>query len=106
MRQVIRQRLGVNKPSELIEQEEAGRVLLNAYCRAKQGNSAFLARKTDLMPATVSNMSNGKSPINIEAALLLEVATDGVLLADKLCPGRADLLAQFLQLRTEKPKTA
>ena len=99
MRPVIRQRMGVEKSPELIEQEEAGRALLNAYCRAKQGNQAKLSRKTDMLPAALSNMSNGKSDINIEAALRIDVATEGELPAEKLCPSRADLLGQFLKMR-------
>lgn len=97
-------RMGVTKPEELVQAEQAGQQLLYAYCRAKHGNQAFLMRTTGLITATLSRMQNGDTPINFEAAMLIEVATKGELPADKLCPSRADLVAQFLQLRSTNTK--
>lgn len=98
-RSAIKQRLGVTKTDDLLEAEQAGRVMLNTYTRAKQGNQAALARKTDLLAGTICKMCNGGTQISMEAAILIEVATEGVLRADKLCPSRAELLDQLLKLR-------
>lgn len=95
-------RVGVTKSDELLQAEAEGQKLLYAFCRERHGNQAFLVRATNLLTATLSRMTNGETPINLEAALLLEAATKGALPADKLCPSRADLLAQFLQLRAAK----
>lgn len=102
MPKAIKARLGVEKPAELLEAEKVGQEMLHRYCRAKQGNQAQLARATELLPATVSKMCSGMTAINLEAALLFEAATGGHLQADKLCPSRAELIAQILALRANK----
>lgn len=99
-RSAIKQRLGVTKTAELLEAEQAGRVMLNSYTRAKQGNQTVLARKTDLLPGTISKMCSGGTQISMEAAILIEVATEGALRTEQLCPGRAELLDQLLKLRS------
>ncbi len=83
------------KSPELIRAETRGHQLLRDYCRVKVGVQADLVRKTGIYPATVSKMSNGKTPITLEAAIQFEVATGGALRADVLCPSRADLLKEF-----------
>lgn len=96
-------RIGVTKPEELVQAEAAGKQLLYNFCRAKHGNQSLLIRTTGLLGPTVSRMANKpEAPINLEAALLMDVATNGELPVEKLCPGRADLIAQFLQQRAAK----
>lgn len=102
MTAAMRKRIGVTKSDELIEAEQAGHAMLNAHCRAKQGNQAYLSRATDLLPTTLSNMCHGKTAINLEAAILIEVASGGALPAEKLCPSRAELLTQLMQQRAAK----
>lgn len=101
-RQAKGQRVGVIKPDDLLEAEKAGQELLNNFCRAKYGNQTLLARSSGLLVATISRMAGGSTPINFEAAVMIDVATNGKLSAEKLCPGCADLVAQFLQLRATK----
>lgn len=101
-RSAIIRRIGVTKPDALLAAEEEGRQLLYNFCRAKHGNQSLLIRSTGLLGATVSRMTNGQTPINLEAALLMDVATGCNLPAEKLCPSRADLIAQFLQQRSTK----
>jgi DNA-binding transcriptional regulator YdaS (Cro superfamily) len=88
----------VKKTADLVRAEEKGQKVLYEYCRAKAGVQANLVRATGIYPATISKMSNGKTPISMDAAILLEVATGGVLKAAILCPARAELFAQFKAL--------
>lgn len=99
-RAAIIHRAGVIKPDELVAAEKLAQELLNNYCRAKHGNQAKLVRDTGLLGATLSRMANGHIQINLESALLIDVATGGALPAEKLCPSRAELMTQFLALRT------
>jgi DNA-binding transcriptional regulator YdaS (Cro superfamily) len=87
------------KPPELVAAEEAGRMALRTYCRAEPGRAANIARYTGLLPAVLSRMANKDTHINLEAAVMIDVATDGAVRAEVLCPGRAELLGQFLRMR-------
>lgn len=89
----------VPKPPELEAAEQAGKEALRRYCRDRQGRAADIARKTAILPPVLSKMANKGTYINLEAAVLIEVATEGVLRAEVLCPARAGLLADLLALR-------
>lgn len=92
----------LDKDPALAEKEREGQELLHRYTRARSGVQAELIRKTGMFPAVMSRMSNFKAPITLEAAIMLEVATDGELQAEKLCPGRAQLIASFRAPRAKQ----
>lgn len=84
------------KSPELIEAEEAAAYALSAYFSRGFGVQAKLSRDTGIEPSTLSKMGKGTGPISLEQAILIDVATDGELRAEFLCPSRADLLARFV----------
>lgn len=88
-----------DKSPELVKAERAGQDLLHRYCRERAGRQKELVDGTGLIPAVISRMANYKTPINFEAAMLLDVATAGALPVEALCPSRADLVSHFLSLR-------
>lgn len=90
-----------DKTPELIAAEAAGNEALRRYCRERQGRATELARKSGLLISVLSKMANKGRHINLEAAALIEVATDGELRAETLCPSRADTLQRLLDLRKE-----
>jgi DNA-binding transcriptional regulator YdaS (Cro superfamily) len=71
--------------------------------RNRAGRQAELARISGLLPGTLSNMANHPTHgINLEAAMILEVATSGELPAEALCPSGAKLLERFFLTRAAK----
>lgn len=96
----------VPKPPELVAAEAAGKEALRRYCRDRQGRAADIARKTDILPPVLSKMANQGTYINLEAAVLIEVATEGELRAEVLCPARADVLGDLLRLRARETAEA
>lgn len=88
------------KPREQAEAERAGREALRAYCDSRRGVQAALCRKTNILPSQLCRIISGKTVVTLEAALLLEVATEGAVPAESLCPSRAELMKQLIQLRT------
>lgn len=88
------------KPPELIEAERAAQEALRRYFRRELGMQALMARETGIQAPALSRMAKKGDTITLEHALRIEVATDGELRAEQLCPSRCELLSQFLQLRT------
>lgn len=90
------------KSPELLQAEhEAAEALRNYFYRGL-GVQAKMARDTGLNPAVLSKMGKGKGPISIEQAMLIEAASNGELLAEKLCPSRAELIQQVFQARVTR----
>lgn len=96
----------IEKNDDLIQAEKDGQAKLYAYCRAKAGRQAELSRLTGMIPAVISRMANGHTPVSMEAAVALEVASNGALKADELCPSKAGLLFKYTSLRTALPVAA
>lgn len=93
---------GVNawkqKDESTIEAEEAGRAALRRYCET-YGAHSRLCNRTGIDQGALSRMKSGDAAIHLEAAVLLEEATGGVLSADVLCPSFAHVLQAVMQLR-------
>ena len=88
------------KSTDLIAAEAAGKEALRMYCRYRQGRATEISNKTGILLSVLSKMANKSNHINLEAAVLIEAATEGELRADVLCPSRADVLAKLLALRS------
>jgi DNA-binding transcriptional regulator YdaS (Cro superfamily) len=87
------------KDSDLAEAENQASAALALYLRSLVGRHTATARATGIHPPSLTRMSQGKQPITLDAAVLLDVASGGALRAEVLCPSRAKVLAEFLALR-------
>lgn len=76
--------------------EEAGRNALRRYCKAR-GAQAALCHQTGIDKGAMSRMISGRYQISLELAVILEVATEGALRAEVLCPSRAHLVKALRQ---------
>lgn len=88
------------KTPEMAEREREGKLALRLYFRSEPGRQAELHSKTGILQSVLSKMANQETyTLNLDSAVLIEVATEGVLRAEVLCPTRAEVLGKFLQLR-------
>lgn len=76
-------------------EEEAGAALRDFFAR-DLGVQAQLARDSGLAPAVLSRMGKGRHPISVEQAMRIEIASQGALRVEQLCPARAEVLGRFL----------
>lgn len=79
--------------------QEAGQKALRNYFHGQIGRQKDVAISSGLYASMLSRMACGHAPINLEAAIALEVATKGELRAEVLCPSRADVLGRFISQR-------
>lgn len=86
------------KTEELLTAEKAGQEMLYEYCQ-RIGRQKQLSAQTGIPKSTISRIANGKAPLNVEAAMLFDVASKGVLPAEELCPSRAELIASLFASR-------
>lgn len=88
---------------EQIAAAMAGKEALRDYCAAERGRAAKLARRTAILPPVLSKMANTENTytINLESAVMIELATDGALTVEVLCPMRADVFAQIVARRCD-----
>lgn len=84
---------------EQLEQTRAAAQTLHKYFRAGVGRQRQTAKDSGIFASMLSNMAHGRSPITLEAAIALELATKGELRAEVLCPVRADVLQRFVSQR-------
>lgn len=95
------------KPQSLLIAEQEARDLLDGYFKKNLGNQAELARKSGLFTSQLSRWARlTHHTISVEAAMRIEVATNGELPAKKLCPAGAELIAQFVAMQMVKTKAA
>lgn len=87
------------KAPALIEAEARGQAALRAYFDRRIGLQKLLAEATGLHQSALCRMSKQETPIAFEDAVLIEIATEGELRTEQLCPSRADLLVRFLLQR-------
>lgn len=86
----------------IIEAEKEAQAKLHAYMRRRHGIQRELARNTGIKAAFLSKLSNKPNQvIAMETAILIELATDGELKAEDLCPARASVIRRFLEARKE-----
>jgi DNA-binding transcriptional regulator YdaS (Cro superfamily) len=81
------------------EEKSAPSVVLHEFFQSRIGRQKAIADASGLFASTLSSMAHGKHPISLEAALLIEIAADGAVRAETLCPARAEVIDKFLQLR-------
>jgi hypothetical protein len=92
-----------NKTEDMLAAESAGKDLLLAYYKGGYRRLRDLHERTGMHEAFLSRMARDKrTPISMESAIKIELATDGELPAGLLCPSCADLVAQFVALRMVK----
>lgn len=87
------------KSPELIAAEQAGKEALRKYFYSGRARQKEMEEKTGMLSSALSRMANKDVHINLDAAVMMEVASCGELRAEVLCPERADVLREFLQLR-------
>jgi hypothetical protein len=88
-------------------EEQIGKTALYRYFREYHGCQAKMSRDTGIHVGVLSKMASyPEYVITLDAAMMIEVATNGELRADVLCPSRADTLAQFLVIRTREAEAA
>lgn len=94
-------RRGFDVTPELQAAEVAGKEALRAWFRAGVGRQIETARRTGIAAGNLSRMASDPvgTPIGLEHAVLIEVASEGGLRAEVLCPSRADVLGRLLALR-------
>lgn len=89
----------MEKTDEQLAAEDAGREVLQKYC-AERGVQARICRRTNILPSALCRLIKGENQIHLEAALLIEMATDGEVRAEVLCPSRAPLLQAVMRQRS------
>lgn len=91
------------KPSPaIVKAEQKAREKLMSYFRREFGLQAEMARKTGIKASFLSRLANrAEHSIPLETAILMELATNGELKAEVMCPSRADMLKQFIAGRTK-----
>lgn len=82
-----------------VEAQEAGQKALKSYFQSEIGRQKDVAIASGLYASMLSRMACGHTPINLETAITLEVATKGELRADVLCPLQADMISRFVDGR-------
>lgn len=83
---------------EQLAAEQAGKAALYNYCRGGIGRQKELAEETGILASILSRLAlDPNKPINLEHAVLIDVATNGELPAEVLCPARADVLAKLIE---------
>jgi DNA-binding transcriptional regulator YdaS (Cro superfamily) len=90
------------KSAELLAAEKAGQEALNEYCRRELGIQAELRRNTGIFASDLSRMCRGRKAISFENAVLLDLATNGELPAEVLCPSRAKLIQRLFLTRAAR----
>lgn len=78
--------------------DQDGQAILHSYFRAGIGRQKETAAASGILASTLSSMAHGRIPITLESAVLIDVATEGAVRAQSLCPTRAEALNQFLRL--------
>lgn len=94
----------IKKRSEkmLTPEQRAGQLALHSYFQAGIGRQKKIAAASGIFASTLSSMAHGRMPITLEAAILIEVASGGAVLAEALCPGRADVLKTMMRERARR----
>lgn len=91
------------KSHKQTEADMAGKEALRAYLDRERGNYVRMARDTGISIAVISKMVNRPTYIiTLDAALLMELATQGELTVDVLCPSRAELVSDIFFLRVHR----
>lgn len=93
-------KLGNSKDPAMLRAELKAQAALYQYFRRRHGIQKELAVKTGIVAPLLSQLANceGKS-IALEAAIKIDIATNGELKAETLCPSEASVIQAFLKSR-------
>ena len=91
------------KSDALIEAETAAREALRSFFRKDFGKQAELARTSGIPASNLCRMSTSDTyPVSLETALKIEIATQGELTTELLCPSGAELLQKLFLTRATR----
>jgi hypothetical protein len=86
---------------EQVAAERAAQAILHEYFQSRIGRQKATAEASGIEASILSRMARGHMPISLEYSIALEVASNGALRAEVLCPSRADVLNRFMNRRRE-----
>lgn len=92
----------IPKTEEELRAEKEGQQALRTWLKAETGRQARICKSSGILPAVMSRMANKDTHINLEAAILIEVASEGALPAEVLCPSRAEALKTMMRQRARR----
>lgn len=81
------------------ELQKQGQKALRTYFQGAIGRQKIIAESIGIYASMLSRMSCGHTAISLEVAIALDVATNGELRAEVLCPIQADVLQRFIRQR-------
>lgn len=85
---------------EISDEDLQGKEVLRRYLRDRQGRQATVSQLTGISTPALSKMANmPEYRLSFEAAVLIELATEGELRTEQLCPSRAAVLNDLLRMR-------
>lgn len=100
MKRATKRDAGPNVPTGA---ELNGKLALKCYVDQKWGTQRRLADATGIDVATLSKMVNRPEyVITLDAAMRIELATEGELTTEVLCPSRAELFTDILFMRLNR----
>lgn len=80
--------------------ERAAQEILHEYFQSRIGRQKATAQASGIDASILSRMARGHATISLENSIALEVASNGALKAEQLCPSRAEVLKRFINQRT------
>lgn len=101
---MTKQGSGEALPQDPGNENMSAQEVLHEYFQSRIGRQKRTAEATGILPSTLSSMARGRIPIGFEAAVLIDVASEGAVSAKLLCPKRADVLEKFVRLHAEEVK--
>jgi DNA-binding transcriptional regulator YdaS (Cro superfamily) len=90
---------GAEKSPDTLQAEQEAAEALTVYFERGLGHQAMLVRATGIPAPVLCKMGKGRYPVSLEQAMLIDLASNGELKAEQLCPSRAALLATFMLQR-------
>lgn len=100
----MKPKIAVKKSADLLQAERDAASVFDAWCRSHTGRAAELSRKTGINDATICRMRACKQPIDLTAAILFEIATNRVMVAENLCPSMRGILRLYKDAGRDTPK--
>jgi DNA-binding transcriptional regulator YdaS (Cro superfamily) len=85
---------------EQLAAERAGQEALFEFFQSRIGRQKAISAVSGIDASILSRMARGHATISLENSIALEVASNGALRAEVLCPSRADVLKRFISQRT------
>lgn len=93
----------LSKDADLMRAEKSAQVALYQYFRQRHGMQKEVSDRSGIVAPLLSQLANRPGQtIAMEAAIKLDLATDGQLKAEMLCPSEAKVIEKFLAARLKK----